>query len=248
MLGAIRHLYSEAGLGRYYHGLGPALIQGPIGASCGPLLSSPRPKLTPFTSGSAFWVARFGDTFCNSGILALLSSNPFLARLPSPLQTAFASIAAALFRMILVPIDTLKTTMQTQGQGAVRLLKERVGKYGVGTLWYGAWATAAASFVGSFPCSFLTLLSLSLSLSRALTSSTDAPGFATYNYLSTALPPPQSPFQKLARQALIGFLASVVSDSISNSLRVVKTYRQVNRTRVSYRCVVPSPFPSSFFR
>lgn len=40
--------------------------------------------------------------------------------------------------------------------------------------------------------------------------------------------------QKLARQAFIGFVASVVSDTISNSLRVVKTYRQVNETRIGY--------------
>jgi Mitochondrial carrier protein len=40
--------------------------------------------------------------------------------------------------------------------------------------------------------------------------------------------------QKLARRAFIGFVASVVSDSISNSLRVVKTYRQVNETRIGY--------------
>ncbi len=38
----------------------------------------------------------------------------------------------------------------------------------------------------------------------------------------------------LLRLALIGFLSSVVSDSVSNSLRVVKTYRQVNDTQVSY--------------
>jgi hypothetical protein len=38
----------------------------------------------------------------------------------------------------------------------------------------------------------------------------------------------------LLRAAFIGFCASVVSDTISNSLRVIKTYRQVNDTRVSY--------------
>ena len=36
------------------------------------------------------------------------------------------------------------------------------------------------------------------------------------------------------RRAFIGFVASVISDSISNSLRVVKTYRQVNETRIGY--------------
>ncbi|ORY74500.1 mitochondrial carrier domain-containing protein [Leucosporidium creatinivorum] len=184
MVGSIKTLYAEGGFGRYYAGLGPALFQGPI--------------------------ARFGDTAANAGILALLSSNPFLAKLPSPLKTAFASVAAALFRMILVPLDTLKTTMQTQGENGVQILKDRIKAYGIGTLWYGAWATAAASFVGSFPW------------------------FATYNYLSSVLPPPNTQLEKLARQAFIGFVASVVSDTISNSLRVVKTYRQVNRTRISY--------------
>ncbi|KAK4697198.1 hypothetical protein P7C70_g8249, partial [Phenoliferia sp. Uapishka_3] len=179
-----RTLKSE-GFGRFYTGLGPALFQGPI--------------------------ARFGDTAANAGILALLASNPFLSKLPSPLQTAFASLAAAGFRMILVPLDTLKTTMQTQGTDALPLLKERIRKHGVGTLWYGALATAAASFVGSFPW------------------------FATYNYLNTTLPPSTSLLTKLLRSAFIGFVASVVSDTISNSLRVLKTYRQVHRKKVTYR-------------
>jgi hypothetical protein len=79
---SILKLYNDGGFKRYYHGLLPALIQGPI--------------------------ARFGDTFANVGILALLASNPLLNKLPSPLKTVFASVAGALFRMILVPIDTVK--------------------------------------------------------------------------------------------------------------------------------------------
>jgi len=82
--------------------------------------------------------------------------------------------------------------------------------YGVGTLWYGAFATAAATFVGHYPW------------------------FGTYNTLNDALPPPHTVIQKLLRQAFIGFVASVVSDTISNSLRVVKTCRQVNETRIDY--------------
>lgn len=40
--------------------------------------------------------------------------------------------------------------------------------------------------------------------------------------------------QKLLRSAVIGFAASVASDTISNSLRVLKTYRQVNATPIGY--------------
>ncbi|GAA5837650.1 hypothetical protein JCM9279_006822 [Rhodotorula babjevae] len=185
---AAKKLRGEGGLKRFYSGLAPALVQGPV--------------------------ARFGDTAANAGILALLSSNPFLSKLPSPLKTAFASLAGALFRMVLMPVDTLKTTMQTEGSAhALPLLRARVAAYGPGTLWAGAWGTAAANFVGSWPW------------------------FATFNLLGEHLPPPPpgSLWWKLGRQALIGFVASVVSDTISNSLRVVKTYRQVSKTSVGYR-------------
>ncbi len=37
-------------------------------------------------------VARFGDTAANAGILALLQSNPYLSKLPSPIKTIFASL------------------------------------------------------------------------------------------------------------------------------------------------------------
>lgn len=98
-------------------------------------------------------LARFGDTAANAGILTLLSSNPFLSKLPSPMKTAFASVAGALFRMVLVPgeftlfgvtcsysrrletVDTLKTTMQTQGSNGLKILKDRIKAYGIGTLW-----------------------------------------------------------------------------------------------------------------
>lgn len=53
--------------------------------------------------------------------------------------------------MILTPIDTLKTTMQAQGARGTALLRKRVKEHGVGSLWWGAFATAAATFVGHYP-------------------------------------------------------------------------------------------------
>ena len=181
---AIKTLYADGGWTRYYQGLTAALIQGPV--------------------------SRFGDTAANAGILALLQSNTFMRRLPAPAKTIFASLAAALFRMILTPVDTVKTTLQTEGKPGLALLRAKIRRYGVGTLWYGAWATAAATFVGHYPW------------------------FSTYNGLDDALPQPNTLLEKLLRQAFIGFCASVVSDTVSNSLRVIKTYRQVHRARVGY--------------
>jgi hypothetical protein len=97
---AIRTLYADGGFGRYYQGLFAALIQGPV--------------------------ARFGDTAANAGILALLQSNSFMKRLPALVKTVFASVAAAAFRIILTPVDTVKTTLQTQGKPGMAILKARV--------------------------------------------------------------------------------------------------------------------------
>ncbi|KAF4837645.1 hypothetical protein CGCSCA4_v011834 [Colletotrichum siamense] len=179
-------LYHDGGFGRYYQGLGAALIQGPI--------------------------SRFGDTAANAGILALLESNSFLNQLPTLIKTVFASLCAAAFRMILTPIDTLKTTLQAQGAKGTAILRQRVKTNGIGSLWWGAFATAAATFVGHYPW------------------------FGTYNYLTANIPEPDKSdiFVWLLRLAFIGFCASIVSDTVSNSLRVVKTYRQVNDTKISY--------------
>jgi hypothetical protein len=39
---------------------------------------------------------------------------------------------------------------------------------------------------------------------------------------------------ELLRQAFIGFCATLLSDTISNSLRVLKTYRQVHEGDIGY--------------
>jgi hypothetical protein len=93
-------LYEDGGWKRYYQGLSAALIQGPV--------------------------SRFGDTAANAGIFALLDSNPYMKNLPALVKTIFASLAAAGFRMILTPVDTVKTTLQAQGKSGMRILKARV--------------------------------------------------------------------------------------------------------------------------
>lgn len=174
-------LWAEGKIPRYYAGLGAAIFQGPL--------------------------SRFGDTAANAGIFALLESLTW----PVLVKTIAASAASAAFRMTLTPIDTIKTTQQTQGgKAGLILLKNRIKERGIASMWYGAFATAGATFVGHYPW------------------------FGTYNWLSANLPPPHSLLQKLARQAFIGFAASVVSDTVSNSLRVIKTYRQVHEGDMGY--------------
>ena len=80
----IRTLYKQGGLRRFYRGYAPALLQGPI--------------------------SRFGDTAANEGILHLLKDSD----LPLPVKTACASFSAGLWRILIMPIDTVKTTLQVR--------------------------------------------------------------------------------------------------------------------------------------
>ncbi len=77
-------------------------------------------------------------------------------------------------------------------------------------MYHGALASSAATFVGHFPWYFV------------------------YGNLNEYLPKAENKYQKLMRRAAIGFTASIVSDTISNSLRVVKTTKQTYQKAVTY--------------
>jgi hypothetical protein len=73
---AIRSLYADGGVRRFYRGMAPALIQGPM--------------------------SRFGDTAANAGSLALLGEFESTKNLPVGVKTGVASTAAAAWRIFLM--------------------------------------------------------------------------------------------------------------------------------------------------
>jgi len=184
---AMKTLYSQGGLPRFYRGYLPALFQGPL--------------------------ARFGDTAANSGVLALLDSMDSTKNLPIALKTVGASATAAIYRIALMPIDTVKTMMQVEGQHGFPMLMAKLRKSGPSVLFHGSIGASVATFVGHYPW------------------------FFTYNYLNEHLPQPDKNqmWLKLGRNAIIGFCASTISDTVANSLRVIKTTKQTSEHAVSYR-------------
>lgn len=184
----VGRLYAEGGVRRFYRGYPAALVQGPV--------------------------SRFGDTFSNTLFLAAMEKNDSTRGLPIFLKTLGASVTAGCFRILFVPIDTLKTMLQVEGAKGLAVLgaKYRVG--GLPVFYHGALATWAATLVGHYPW------------------------FLTYNTLNAWLPQQEDKVKGLARQALMGFASSVVSDSCSNSLRVIKTARQTSAVVESYPQVV----------
>lgn len=188
-LSAISALYKDGGGGltgvtRFYRGLVPALMQGPL--------------------------SRFGDTAANTGTLVILDSYASTKDLAPPIKTAFCSITAASWRLFLMPIDTWKTTMQTEGSKGVALLMDKLKSKGPIILYNGGFGAILANIVGYYPW------------------------FTTYNSMEEFLPKtdadgnPLTGVKKLARHAVKGFCASAVSDTVSNSIRVIKVYKQTH--------------------
>jgi len=115
-----------------------------------------------------------------------------------------ASAAAAAFRVLLTPLDAVKVVLQADGAAGFRRLRASVREAGPRVLFRGAGAMAANTLAAHYAF------------------------FVTFNELSVLvapLPAGAGPMARLARNAGIGFAASVASDVVANSLRVVKTVR-----------------------
>merc|ERR1719333_242210 len=86
----------------------------------------------------------------------------------------------------------------------MKRLVDRVLQQGPAPLYQGSIATAVATFAGNYPW------------------------FLTYNSLDGTLPPvsKEETLLFLLRSAFLGLSASCVSDTVSNSLRVIKTTQQ----------------------
>merc|ERR1719277_2845526 len=150
-------------------------------------------------------MSRFGDTAANDGALAALEHTA----LPTAVKTMGASACAAGFRVFLMPIDAWKTTKQVEGADGLKKLIEKTKKHPT-ALWQGAVGAMTATWVGHYPW------------------------FYTNNQLRESLPEFHFTYGKYVRNALIGFASAAVSDTCSNSLRVLKTTRQTALEPVSY--------------
>jgi hypothetical protein len=145
---------------------------------------------------------RFVATASNEGVLALLAGLNHTKDWTPAVTTIFASLTVGFFRILLMPIDTCKTVLQVDSKEGFRALMRRVRAGKISALYQGAAATAVSSTIGHYPW------------------------FVIYNGLSSAewlerwLP------KKIIRNASIGLVASVVSDTIINVFRVIKTTKQ----------------------
>jgi len=144
-------------------------------------------------------LSRFISTAANEGVAVLLSD---LHWGPGR-EVVVAASVVGFFRMMLMPIDTCKTVMQIEGSHGLSLLLDKVRNNGrVDLLYSGAVANAASAWIGHYPWFYTyNLLSKNEALVRLITWNT-------------------------GRNALVGFVSSIVSDTVANFMRVIKTTKQ----------------------
>lgn len=158
-------------------------------------------------------LARFVATFANDGCEALLSSLETTKHFGPARQTLISSVVVGLWRVAIMPVDTCKTVLQVDSRNGFQKLMRKVRAGKISLLYQGALALIASSMMSYYPWFYsYRILSESDLVAKAF-----APG--------------------LARNAFIGFSASVVSDVVANGIRVVKTTKQsisASRNAVSY--------------
>lgn len=174
LIDAFRTLWAEGGIARFYQGTGIALVQVPL--------------------------ATFGFTFVQTGIVGLVSTSGHLVQ---GLQaTLVVAILGALWRVLIAPLDTLKTTWQVHGSSAKKMFDRRLHVSGPSELWAGSSAL--------FFCQLMAKL----------------PWWGVYNLVLGFWSQPASPAMAVFRNGLAGMLAQMASDAVTNSIRVLKVKRQ----------------------
>merc|ERR1719281_1159213 len=108
-----------------------------------------------------------------------------------------------------MPVDAWKTTKQVEGQKGLEQLIAKTKKNPTAP-FQGAVGAMTATWVGHYPW------------------------FYTNNQLRESLPQFDFAYGKYVRNAVIGFCSAAVSDTCSNSLRVLKTTRQTSLEPVGY--------------
>ena len=150
-----------------------------------------------------------------------------------------------------MPLTVLKTNLQANGKQAMPQIRKQVKRDGVYSVFFkGTYYHSLTPLTHS-----LTIIPTTGTLATIVaTWAGHYPWFATANQLEAMIPKSRSSvFMQLLRNAIIGCIASIVSDLVSNSIRVVNAYRQVHDEDLSYtdaakRIVKEGGLKALFFR
>jgi len=174
---ALKQLYNEGGIQRFYRGLPYALVQNPLSKFGAVAANEASRELSDYLVGN------------NNISYALVSS-------------LLGTSLSVMWKLLIVPVETCKTILQVDGLNGFNSLSSQLRSGRIGLLYEGAAASLLATISSHYPW------------------------FYTYNTLDRIFKKPINKRGIIIRSAIMGFIASVVSDVMSNFIRVIKTVKQ----------------------
>lgn len=123
-------------------------------------------------------------------------------------KSIYSSICSTIWRINLMPIDTLDNMLQVYGKNGTSVLREKIKKKGVLSLYNGGLAWSSTNLIGYIGW------------------------FNTYTFLEFI--GNKYDINNNYYNMFEGVTATIVSDTITNPIRVLKIYRQTNKHNISY--------------
>jgi hypothetical protein len=123
----------------------------------------------------------------------------------TPLDRSIAtSVLSSIWRINLMPIDTLDVSLQVEGKNAKKVLINKLKTNGPSVLYYGGLGWTFTNLIGNFTW------------------------FYTYRYTS------EFSNNSILHNSIQGIGCSLISDVATNPIRVLKTYKQSYPEKISY--------------
>lgn len=159
-------------------------------------------------------IARFGDVFSYS-LIKKYTNDEKCSFSSSFSSTVVSATMSSVIRGILTPLEKVKIMRQIDGYKATSSLIKQTTRNGLSSLWNGSITVVGSNFVGYVPW------------------------FYTYDLMHNVIPEASTHCTlSLIRDGCIGFSASVVSDVVSNGIRVIKTLKQMDSHKRSYLTLI----------
>tara|TARA_B100001142_G_C14172645_1_gene592879 strand:- start:178 stop:978 length:801 start_codon:yes stop_codon:yes gene_type:complete len=123
------------------------------------------------------------------------------------------SSVSSITRLGVIPIDTLDVFLQVEGNKGINTLYNKTKDHGIKVLYYGASPWILNNFVGTFSW------------------------FGVHNYLNDKY---KNKFNNHfnIKHGIIGLSSSIVTDIITNPLRILKIYKQSNEKNIGYKTTI----------
>ena len=135
-------------------------------------------------------------------------------------KLGLTSLYITLWRINLMPFDTMSNTLQVHGLEGYKIINRRLNTYGIGTLYSGTVIYGLINYVNCF-----TWFGIYNSMNNLLDNDKVVKDYKNGNIINA---------NNDIKNGIIGFSSTLGSDIINNPFRVIKTYKQSYDTRISY--------------